>query len=337
MAAGEEPSAKTEETRIIARSTAMQRVLESVARAVQHGRGVIISGEAATGREMIARAIHARGRRGAPFVVSDCARVSPQQLEWELFGPQPIRSAPRTADNGHALERFTSNSRLAQALGGTLFIRRIVDMPAPLQARLARLHRDGQAVLVERGEVVAFDVQIIAAVEPPLEAAVSDGRVRQDLYERLAFTRIEMPPLRDRREDLPQLLAQLVQEVCRERRLSPRALDEAATALLSALPWRDNARELRSVVETLVRAGSGAAIGLQDVLAVVRLDAGLPSTTAGLPLKEARARFEQQYIAAALSRCHGRISEAAEALGIQRTNLYRKMRELKVSRMGRVS
>jgi DNA-binding NtrC family response regulator len=234
MARAGQPSPRADDNGIIARSTAMQRVLESVGDAAQRCTGAIISGEAATGRELIARAIHARSRPGAPFVVSDCARVPPHQLEWELFGPQPIREVPAGGDSGHALEGFTKNSRLAQALGGTLFIRRIAEMPAPLQSRLARLHRDGHAVLVERGDVIAFDVQIIAAVDPSFEAAVTDGRVRRDLYERLAAARIDLPPLRERREDLPLLVAHMVQEVCRERRLPPKALDEAATALLSA-------------------------------------------------------------------------------------------------------
>jgi DNA-binding NtrC family response regulator len=166
--------------------------------------------------------------------------------------------------------------------------------------------------------------------------AVREGRVRDDLYRRLSVLRIDMPPLRSRREDIPALANYFMREICASLRIPPKTLSRSALSLIAALPWRGNAAELRTLLESVVHGlQGGRAIGLEDVLAHVRLDGGPVVVATGGTLKQARVRFERDYIAAVLEQHRGQISEAAKALGIQRTNLYRKMRSLRVARASR--
>ena len=155
------------------------------------------------------------------------------------------------------------------------------------------------------------------------------------LFKRLSVIRIDMPPLRSRREDIPALANYFVREICANLRVPPKMLARPALSLISALPWRGNGVELRTFIESVVTGlQGGRGIGLEDVLAHVRLDGGSVVFSNGGTLRQARARFGRDYIAAVLEQHHGRISEAAKALGIQRTNLYRKMRSLRVTRDG---
>ncbi len=192
--------------------------------------------------------------------------------------------------------------------------------------------RDREAVFAETGQSIDFDVRPMAGVDPEFDVAVSEGRVRDDLLRRLAVIRIDMPPLRRRREDIPALANYFLREICASRRLPPKVVSRPALLLISALPWRGNAAEMRTLLETVVGAvPDSRGIGLEDVLAHVRLDGGSTSFPDGGTLKQARSRFEREYIGAVLEQHKGRISEAAVALGIQRTNLYRKMRALRVT------
>jgi two-component system nitrogen regulation response regulator NtrX len=171
----------------------------------------------------------------------------------------------------------------------------------------------------------------MAGVDPGFDRAVQEGRVRDDLFRRLSVLRIEMPPLRARREDIPALANYLLREICATRRVRPVAVSRAALSLISALPWPGNAVELRALLEAVVSGlPGGRGIRLEDLLAHVRLDGKSVGVGGGGTLKQARAHFEREYIANILEQHHGRISDAAKALGIQRTNLYRKMRALRV-------
>ena len=207
----------------------------------------------------------------------------------------------------------------------------VADAATQVQARLARVLRDREALLVETGEPIAFDVRPMAGVDPGFDRAVQEGRVRDDLFRRLSVIRIDMPPLRARREDIPALANYFLREICAQLRVPPKTVSRAALSLISALPWPGNAVELRSLLEAVVNGlQGGRGIGLEDLLAHVRLDGGSVGLAGGGTLKQARARFEREYIANILEQHHGRISDAAKALGIQRTNLYRKMRSLRV-------
>ena len=192
--------------------------------------------------------------------------------------------------------------------------------------------RDREATIAEINQDVDFDVRPMAGIEPPFDAIVSEGRVRDDLFRRLSLIRIDMPPLRNRREDIPALANYFLRDVCAALGLPARTFSRSAVSLISALPWRGNAAELRGLIEALVTSSKGGPIGLDDVLMQVKLDGGPVVFSTNGTLRQARARFEREYIAATLERHHGRISDAAKALGIQRTNLYRKMRSLRVSR-----
>jgi len=315
---------------LYAHSPAMRDVMALVARAATMRAGVIIRGEDGTGRQVAARAIHAQ-QNGQParFVAVDCAGHDGDELEAVLFG------APAAAGDAAArgLECVGRNGRLLDALGGTLYLQNVTEAPARVQTRLARLLRDREAVLAETREAVGFDVRPMAGVDSQFDAALHDGRVREELFKRLSVIRIDLPPLRSRREDIPALANYFVREICANLRVPPKMLARPALSLMSALPWRGNAVELKRMLEGVIEGSKdGPGIGLEDVLAFVRLDGGSVVFSSGGTLKQARARFERDYIAAVLEQHHGRMSEAARALGIQRTNLYRKMRTLRVTR-----
>jgi DNA-binding NtrC family response regulator len=306
-------------------STTMQEVLALVARAATMRAGVVISGEEGTGRQMTARAIHAAQTPAAPFVTVDCAVVEANDLDVELFG--------QTNADARGLERVTRKSSLHQARGGTIYFQNIAEAPARVQARLARVLRDREAVFAESGETIALDVRPMASVDPGIDRSVQEGRVREDLFRRLSVIRIDVPSLRNRREDIPALANYFVREICASKRVGAKTLSRAALSLIGALPWRGNAIELRTLLEAAIAGlAEGRGIGIEDVLAHTRLDGGSAVFANGGTLRQARARFEREYITAVLEQHHGRITDAAKSLGIQRTNLYRKMRSLRVNR-----
>lgn len=315
-------------------SSLMREVTSLIARAATKRSGVIIRGEEATGRQVAARAIHdaqvsSSEPKGA-FVCVDCAAHDAEQLDAELFGA--AARLPNGDERSRGLERVSRSSRIHDALGGTLYLQHVTDATARVQARLSRVLRDGEAVLVENGETIGVDVRPMAGVEPGFDAAVQDGRVREELGRRLSAICIDMPPLRNRREDIPALANYLLRDICASVRVPPKTLSRPALALISALPWRGNARELRTLLEAVVTGlAGGRGIGLEDVLAHVRLGGGPVVLESGGTLRQARTRFEREYIASVLEQHRGRISDTAKALGIQRTNLYRKMRTLRVN------
>ena len=311
-------------------SATMREVVQMIGRAATMRAGVLVRGEDGTGRQLVARSIHAaQAPSGGAFVAVDCAAFDADELDAELFG----RAARQNGDApARGLERVSRAGRLYEALGGTLYLQNVAEAPTRVQARLARLLRDREAVVVDAAATaVGFDVRPMASVDPAFDNAVADGRVREDLFRRLSVLRVDMPPLRSRREDIPALANYFVREICATLRVPPKTLSRPALSLLNALPWRGNAVELRGLLEHVVTGlAVGKGIGLDDVLTHVRLDGGGAVFASGGTLRQARARFEREYIASVLEQHHGRISEAAKALGIQRTNLYRKLRSLRV-------
>jgi two-component system, NtrC family, nitrogen regulation response regulator NtrX len=319
-------------------SAAMRDVMALIARAATMGAGVLIRGEEGTGRKVAARAIHA-ARGVGKFVSVDCAAFDGDRLDTELFGT--VATAQNGDKSANGFERVSRKSRLYEALAGTIYLQHVADAPGRVQARLSSLLRDREAVLVETGATVGFEVRPMAGVDPAFHTAVQDGRVREDLYRRLSVIQIDMPALKSRREDIPALANYLLRGICASLRLPPKRLSRPALSLIGALPWRGNAGELRTLLEGVVTkpaAGRDGAdlndagdVRLDDVLAHVRLDGGEVALSSAGTLRQARARFEREYIAGVLKQHRGRISEAAIALGIQRTNLYRKMRSLGVN------
>ena len=318
-------------------SPSMREVMSMVAKAAGTRSGVLIHGEEGSGRRLVARSIHEiQPGPAAPFVSIDCASYSPGELDHEIFGVGSPRSHAESETRG--LERIARTGRLHAALGGTLYLEHLADAPTRVQNRLSRILRDREAILHDTGAPLACDVRPTAGVDLAFDLAVQEGRIRDDLFRRLSVIRIDVPALRNRREDIPALANYFLREICRDHRLPPKTLSRPALSLISALPWRGNAAELRTVLDAVVTGlAGGRGIGLDDVLSHVRLDGGSVAFAGAGSLKQARAQFEREYIAAVLERHDGRISDAAKALGIQRTNLYRKMRTLRVSRKRRAS
>jgi DNA-binding NtrC family response regulator len=315
-------------------SPAIRKVLELLPRVSPSRCPIVLYGERGTGREMLARAIHGHGRRGdAPFVSIDCSSATPQEIEDELFGGVSLRRAGG-AEERRALERVTTESKLYRASGGTLFLVNLPEMPARVQAKLHRVLRDREVDITRERRRIELDIRPITAVEPGFEAVVEEGRLRRDLYERLSLIRIELPPLRQRREDVPFLVNHFLKEICRAGGMPLKTLTRSGVTLLAALPWRGNAPELRAVLERLVLLTPHGSIRLEDVLSQVRIDGSEVAAAGGMSLRDARLRFERDYIASVVRQHHGRMGEAAAALGIQRTNLYRKLRQLSVVRQG---
>jgi len=319
---------------LYSQSPSMRDVTMLMSKAASMRAGVTIRGEEGTGRQVVAHAIHMAQADGEAFVSVDCAAHEGGDLETELFGAAArVRSGNGASDGGHGLERISRHGRLHEAIGGTLYLKNIAEAPTRVQSRLARLLRDREAILVESRATLGFDLRPMAGVDPGVDAAVGEGRIREELFRRLSVLRIDMPPLRSRREDIPALANYFLREICRARRVPPKTLSRPALSLISALPWRGNAVELRTMLEAVVSGlAGGKGIGIEDVLAHVRLDAGTVFAEGGT-LRQARSSFEREYIAHVLEQHHGRISEAAKALGIQRTNLYRKLRSLRVGRV----
>ena len=308
----------------------MQAALAGVRAAVASHGGVLVCGESGSGRRMIAQEVHRLSAgSGAPYVAVDCAEV--EEPETALFGTPP----PGSNGNGDASrsrpDAVGAGSLLHQAAGGTLFLSHLPEMPARLQARLARILRDGEARVAGSRRTVPARMRIVASADPNWDAAVAEGQIRADLCKRCAATRINVPPLRDRREDIPALAVAFLNEISTDRGLGPLAIDRSAMALLCAFPWHGNARELRALLIALAQRSDQPTMGLEDVLAAVQLDGSARHALGVGTLREAKEKFERDYVAAVLERHRGRIGEAAAALGIQRTNLYRKMRALRLS------
>jgi DNA-binding NtrC family response regulator len=318
------------EALLFAHSAPMRLVAEAVRRAAESTACVCLCGEPGTGRERIAKAIHRSSARAAcAFVSVDCAGVSPDDLERRLFGAAIER---RQTPRGSGVERVGKDGAIYEARGGTLYLANVHHASARVQARIARVLRDGEAVLAETRETLDIDLRVMATADAALEQHVADGHVREDLYDRLVAIRIDVPPLRRRREDVPLLAVHFLRRASAAAGAPAKSVSRSAMALLSALPWPGNARDLRSLMETLLETVSTPVIQLEDVLAHASLDGGAAPIDTGVTLRDARARFEHDCISAVLIKHHGRVGDAAKALGIQRTNLYRKVRQLNVAR-----
>lgn len=321
------------ESGIVISSPVMCEAIGLIEKAVASRAGVLLVGEPGAGRGLVARTIHACGApANAPFVAIDGRELAAAEAERAVFGVPGSGRARGAARPGRAREAVYPGSLLWQAVGGTLFFRHLEDLPARVQGRLATLLRDGEFAEGPRGQVRPLESRPIAAADPDFQAHLDDGRVRLDLQRRFAEFRIAVPALRERREDIPALAQHFVDAACRARAVPRKVLDEGALALLAAMPWRGNSRELRDLLEGLAGIVPEDTITLQAVLEHVTLDgpAGILPTHVAT-LREARTRFEQEYITAVVAHHRGRIPDAARALGIQRTNLYRKLRSLRLA------
>jgi DNA-binding NtrC family response regulator len=305
---------------LVGESPAITRIHEIVRRAAAMDGAVLMTAEAGVAVDSVAHELHARSRRSSgPYVIVECQAGDAARIDRLLFGsPEPT---PETD-----LEAVSSESRFAAARGGTLFLRDIAELPAAVQARLARIARDGEVRI--DGTPVAASCRFVASAAPSIEADVHAHRLRIDLYRRISTVRIDLPPLRDRAEDVPALAMRLLDEICEAHAATQRTFTNAALALLGALTWPGNLAELRDALERVVADTRDDVIQIEHLLPALRLH---PAPAAFAPagnLREARLRFERDYIAAVLQHHGWRMADAAQTLGIQRPNLYRKARQL---------
>jgi DNA-binding NtrC family response regulator len=317
---------------LVGRSAAVARAQELVRRAAALDTGVLIVAERGSDAESVARELHARSRSAvAPWILLECAGGDAGAIDHVLFGRLPD-FAPTD------LESVAPDSRLAAARGGTIFLQDVGELPSSVQARLARIARDGEVRI--DGAPVATDVRFIASALPTIDAEVRENRFRADLYRRLAASRIDLPALRDRPDDVPALAKRLLEGVAAPEENVDGAdstdghrpsFTHAALALLAALSWPGNLAELRAVVERAAAERRDGTIQVEHVLPALKLERAQAPFASFAPagnLREARLRFERDYIAAVLQHHGWRMAEAANTLGIQRPNLYRKARQL---------
>jgi two-component system nitrogen regulation response regulator NtrX len=306
---------------LIGDSTAMIRLREQIGMAAPTNGRVLISGENGTGKELVARQIHALShRRAAPFVEVNCAAIPEELIESELFG--------------HAKGSFTGavadrRGKFEAANGGTLFLDEVGDMSVKTQAKVLRALQEQIVEPVGGQSSVRVDVRVIAATNKDLAEEIRGTRFREDLFFRLNVIPIFVPPLRTRGDDVIRLAEHFVAEFSGEYGRRTKRLSPEAVAVVKAYPWPGNVRELRNVIERLMIMVPGEVIGAQDLTFLEIPDRPVSAVPASVaPLYEARDAWERDYILGALSAYEGNISRAADALGVERSNLYRKMRGL---------
>ncbi len=323
--------------RMIGQAPAMQEVFRAIGRLSRSSMTVLITGESGTGKELVAQSLHENSPRAAqPFVALNTSAIGADLLESELFGHE------KGAFTGAGQRRI---GRFEQADGGTLFLDEIGDMSAELQTRLLRVLAENEFFRVGGQAPVRIDVRVIAATHQDLAQAVKTGRFREDLFHRLNVMRIEVPALRERREDIPELARFYLSQVANELGVAAKALSSGAVEYLSKYNWPGNVRELVNVCQRLTVTAAGREITVQDLpqelggAAHARSGADWTADLAdwadeqlaggGRPLlAEALPEFERTLIQAALRRARGKRLEAAKLLGWGRNTLTRKIKEL---------
>jgi two-component system response regulator AtoC len=311
--------AKTQIEDIVGKSTVMLEVYKLVARVAGSTATVLVTGESGTGKELVARAIHTHSPRArAAFVPVNCTALTESLLESELFG--------------HARGAFTGavgakRGLFEMANGGTMFLDEIGDMGPKMQAQLLRTLQDGEVRPVGGSESIRVDVRIVCATNKDLDEEVKAGRFREDLYFRINVVTVRLPPLRERREDVPILVAHFLAKIARRERRDQAALSPEALRLLTGYSWPGNVRELENAIDRAVAVAKGNVILPSDLPPEVG-GAGPLVTGDGSGIIEDRptlAELERRYIALTLNESGGNKKKAAEKLGIDRRTLYRAL------------
>jgi len=309
---------------IIWKGEAMRRVMAQLERVAASESRVCILGETGTGKELVARTIHEKSTRaGGPFVTLNCAAVPAELIESELFGHE---KGSFTGASGRHIGKFE------QANQGTIFLDEIGDMPLSMQAKLLRVLEEGEVERVGGDKPVAVNVRVVVATHRDLEARVREEKFRQDLFHRIYVFPLTLPPLRERREDIPALVEHFAAQVSSQNGWKTVPFTGEAIEALQLHPWPGNVRELRNMVERLMLLASDGQVDLQTVQAALPKGASantMPSTvlTSG-SLSDRVQSFERDAILAELKLCHQNMSMAAKALGLERSHLYKKAEQL---------
>jgi DNA-binding NtrC family response regulator len=310
---------------IVGQSAAMQEVFRTLQKVSQTDSNVLITGESGTGKELIARAIHSRGNRSSgPFIPVNCAAIPQELLESEFFGHE------KGSFTG-AHERKVGKFELANK--GILFLDEISTLKMALQAKLLRVLQEREFMRVGGSHTITVNVQVIAATNQDLRELAASGEFREDLYYRLNVLPIDIPPLRDRKNDIPLLVNHFLDEISYRLNRKVAGVTSEAMNALKAYPWPGNARELENLLERMVAFSSGdQPIGIEDLPVDISAQAGdLSGTSRPEGLIEARSRFERMYILSALKKSGGNQSEAARILDIHRNTLLKKLSSLKIT------
>jgi two-component system, NtrC family, nitrogen regulation response regulator NtrX len=303
------------EAQLLGSSSAMSRLREEIARVAPTDARVLIVGENGTGKELVARTIHRSSARGdLPLVEVNCAAIPEELIESELFG--------------HVKGSFTGASedrrgKFEEADGATLFLDEVGDMSARTQAKVLRALQEGRFTRVGGTKPISSDARVLSATNKDLAAEIRRGAFRDDLYFRLAVVPIQVPPLRERGEDIPQMAHHFLAEAARHFGMRPKQLAPEAVEVLQAYRWPGNVRELKNLIERLLILTKGEEIRADDLPIG---DADPDHLPVNAPLKDAREDFERRYILAALKRHRGNVTRAAEALQLERSNLHRKLK-----------
>jgi two-component system, NtrC family, nitrogen regulation response regulator NtrX len=312
--------------RLVGASRSMQRVRALIEQVAPTEARVLITGESGTGKEMAAAALHELSPRASgPFVRVNSAAIPRELVESEMFGHE--RGAFTSA-----LE--TRRGRFELASGGTLFLDEVAELSADAQAKLLRATETGTFERVGGQTPIRADVRIIAATNRDLEAELAARRFREDLYYRLNVLRIHMPPLRERLDDVPELIEHLMSRLHQRHGLAPALIHDDALHVMRQYPWPGNVRELANVCERLAILFPGRGVGRVELAAVLAGDANAAPASARerLPLHERLDAFERELIERALDAAGGSITDAARRLQTDRPNLYRRMRRLEIDR-----
>jgi two-component system nitrogen regulation response regulator NtrX len=314
---------------MIGDSVPMQALRQQIAFAAPTNGRVLIGGDNGTGKELVAHLLHLHSpRRDKPFVEMNCAAIPEELIESELFG--------------HVKGSFTGASedkegKFAQADGGTLFLDEVGDMSSKTQAKVLRVLEEQRFSPVGGNASRNVDVRVIASTNKNLEREIELGNFREDLYYRLNVLPFQIPPLRERGEDIPMLTVYFLDEFARKNGRKPPTLTRKAMEILQSYPWPGNVRELRNIAERIIIMTHQARIDIYDLPESIlnRTLLAQPEQETEPSLHGARERFEKEFILQKLVEHMGNISRAAQALRIERSNLYRKIRQLGIPYSGR--
>ena len=305
-------------------SVAVNTVRATLKRVAPTGSRVMITGPGGVGKEIAARMIHNWSpRAAAPFIVVSAAMMSPDRVEEELFGSE--------------LDGVSRPGLLEQAHGGTLFLDEIADMPLTTQGKILRVLTDQSYNRIGGQRAVKVDVRVLSATSRNLADEIAVGRFREDLYYRLNVVPVRIPPLRERREDIPELVAHFLARFAAERRIRTPELSKDAMAALQAHEWPGNVRQLRNIIERTLILTPGDRVGCieVDLLPTEIVDnqgssglGGASMAIMGSPLREARESFEREYLKIQIRRFSGNISRTATFIGMERSALHRKLKAL---------
>jgi two-component system nitrogen regulation response regulator NtrX len=307
--------------KMIGSSPAWLRVVEQATMAARSDARVLLTGESGTGKELLAAHVHENSPFvSGPFVKVNCAAIPTELIESELFGHE--KGAFTSANSAR-------KGKFELADGGTIFLDEVGDLHANSQAKLLRVLQEGEFHRVGGEQAVRVNVRVVSATNRDLKQMVEGGKFREDLYYRLCVVPIRVPGLRERPQDIPALVEYFLGEFCSRNNFRPRQVDSEVMPLLAAYPWPGNVRELKNVVERMAILTPGEDIGVDSVpVEIRRYQDSQPKST----VQEARESAERDHILRALEAAEWNVSSAARALGMERTNLHKRMRALGVSR-----